>query len=61
MPTFMHIARGTTVDGVALGIDGVDQFSTITSGAESRTVSEQRLKWGYFQYLIIFFHLLMLI
>ena len=49
------------MDGVALGIDGVDQFSTITSGAESRTVSEQRVKWGYFQHLIIFFHLLMFI
>lgn len=39
MPTFMHIARGESVDGAALGIDGVDQFSAITSGAEARTVS----------------------
>jgi len=37
MPTFMHIARGESVDGAALGIDGVDQFSAITSGAEART------------------------
>ena len=39
MPTFMHIARGQSVDGASLGIDGVDQFSAITTGAEARTVS----------------------
>ena len=39
MPTFMHIARGESVDGAALGIDGLDQFSAITAGAEVRTVS----------------------
>lgn len=41
MPTFMHIATGVSVDGSALGIDGVDQFSTITSGTPARSVSDQ--------------------
>lgn len=41
MPTFMHIASGSTVDGQALGIDGLDQFNTITTGAASpRTVNK---------------------
>lgn len=39
MPTLMHIATGQTVNGEALGLDGVDQFATITTGAQSRTVS----------------------
>lgn len=39
MPTFMHIATGKAVDGAALGLDGVDQFSTITTGITSRDVS----------------------
>lgn len=38
MPTFMHIASNAHVDGSALGIDGIDQFTTLTGGADSRDV-----------------------